>query len=63
MDRPDFNGKGKQLCKMGCGWRSVSGLAKGQGMCPYHWAESQWGRDWAQQCYPQYQARYDTPNK
>jgi prepilin-type N-terminal cleavage/methylation domain-containing protein len=47
-----MNGKGRQMCKKkGCQFRSIAGMPKGSGMCPYHWAEDRWGKQWADQCY------------
>lgn len=49
----DLNGLGKQRCSVaGCSYTSVSGLRKGRGRCPYHWAEGVWGHAWASRRYP-----------
>lgn len=38
-----------QLCRH-CGQPSVPGLARGQGMCQYHWDRAHWGKEWADRC-------------
>ena len=45
------DGKGKQKCQH-CQHKSVKGLIRGEGLCPYHWAVYQWGQEWADRCYP-----------
>lgn len=48
-----LDGKGRQqCCKRPCPYQSVRGLRRGQGLCPFHWAERTWGKDWARKCYP-----------
>lgn len=46
--RPD--GKGKQKC-IRCHRRSIGGMVKGHGLCPYHYAAEQWGQAWADSLY------------
>ena len=46
-----LNGKGKQQCTL-CGYRSIAGLMKGNGKCPFHWAKGNWGLNWASKCHP-----------
>lgn len=48
-----LNGNGKQKCTK-CSHQSISGLVKGNGLCPYHWSEMNWGTAWAQHCYPNF---------
>jgi hypothetical protein len=43
-------GTGRQKCRR-CSLRSIPGLVRGQGLCPYHWAEANWGKAWAERCY------------
>lgn len=60
MDEPVLDGKGKQICSVpGCGRRSLTGLVRGEGVCPYHWAAGNWGTDWAKRCFPNYTPRQD----
>lgn len=48
--KPRHDGAGRQPCRH-CRWRSVPGLRKGQGLCPYHWAVSAYGQAWADKQY------------
>lgn len=49
----DLNGSGRQPCSQGgCEFRSLAGLVRGAGECPFHWAQRQWGTAWAAQCHP-----------
>ena len=50
---PELNGRGRQKCKH-CAHRSIAGMVKGEGRCPYHWAVTAVGKDWANKCYPNY---------
>jgi len=45
------DGTGKQPCTQGCGFRSVSGMHRGQGLCPYHFAVVFHGQAWADRTY------------
>lgn len=45
-------GRGLQSCCR-CSRRSISGLVRGQGLCPFHFAEASWGEEWARKCYPE----------
>lgn len=53
MNQNNANGSGRQRCRH-CSSQSVAGLIKGEGLCPYHWAEKMWGTDWAKRCHPNY---------
>jgi hypothetical protein len=44
VERTD--GSGRQSC-VHCWRRSLPGMTKGRGLCPYHWAVWVWGRAWA----------------
>jgi hypothetical protein len=46
-----LNGNGKQKCTH-CVHQSISGLVKGHGKCPFHWAAGNWGNEWASKQYP-----------
>jgi hypothetical protein len=47
-----LDGRGHCKCSRGCGYWSLAGLAQGWRLCPFHWAEHQWGSDWARRCFP-----------
>lgn len=47
----NLNGNGRQACTH-CSYRSVSGMLKGHGKCPFHFTSSTWGLDWASKLYP-----------
>ena len=47
---PRMDGTGRQRCTR-CPRRSVPGIAKGHGKCPYHWAVGVWGQRWADTYY------------
>lgn len=47
----DLDGRGRQLCKK-CHHRSIAGMVKGEGRCPFHWAAHVWGLEWASKSYP-----------
>lgn len=50
-----LDGTSRQNCvQRPCPFRSISGLRRGQGLCPYHWAVGVWGKAWADQCFPNY---------
>lgn len=50
--KPRQNGTGKQGCSQRpCRYRSLPGLTRGQGLCPYHWAVKVWGQKWADTIY------------
>lgn len=52
MKQPRTHGTGRQPCNhRKCPWRSVPGLHKGEGKCPYHWAVGCWGRAYADSIY------------
>lgn len=61
--KPRIDGTGRQPCTK-CHRQSISGLVKGQGLCPYHWCVAAYGDAWANQIYlpehPRCGARYDT---
>jgi hypothetical protein len=48
-----LDGSGKQICTK-CSHKSLPGLSKGSGLCPYHWAEKNWGSEWAKKYHPDY---------
>lgn len=48
--KPRTDGNGKQQCQR-CQRKSIAGLPKGKGLCPYHYAEAQWGSSWADSIY------------
>lgn len=50
MARP-LDGTGRQKCTR-CDHRSIAGLFKGRGLCPYHYASAIWGKKWAAECFP-----------
>jgi hypothetical protein len=41
--------KNTQPCVV-CGKPSLTGLAKGHGLCKFHWNMAHWGREWAEKC-------------
>jgi len=48
-----LDGRGRQpCCKVPCGYRSLRGIRKGEGLCPYHWAVVVWGQAWGDSCFP-----------
>ena len=47
----ELDGNGRQWCCK-CAYRSLIGMVRGQGLCPYHWAARTWGKPWADRCYP-----------
>lgn len=49
----EYNGSGRQLCNK-CAFNSISGMMKKHGLCPFHYAAGQWGKEWAEKCYPDY---------
>ena len=49
----NLDGNGRQKCTK-CNHKSIAGIVKGKGLCPYHWAHFQWGKKWADSCYPNY---------
>lgn len=51
-----MDGKGKQSCTR-CGYRSIRGMARGHGLCPYHWNFFMWGQPWADLRVPNFQPK------
>ena len=55
MSITKLDGAGRQKCAAGkCKHKSLPGLIKGKGLCPYHWCYGLWGKDWADQQYPEF---------
>lgn len=48
--KPRPQGNGRQPC-VHCTLRSIAGMKKGQGLCPYHWAVQAWRKTWADSLY------------
>lgn len=44
------DGRGRQKCQK-CELKSVAGLAKGNGLCPYHFTVVVHGQKWADTIY------------
>lgn len=44
------DGKGRQQCRK-CERKSVAGLVKGMGLCPYHFDVAMFGQEWADKIY------------
>ncbi len=47
----NLNGNGRQSCSK-CAHRSVAGLSRGDGKCPFHWEEGVWGLAKASRDFP-----------
>lgn len=54
---PNYDGNGRQRCAHGCGYWSIAGMVRGQGLCPFHWARWAFGVNWARKCYPDWRPR------
>lgn len=61
VSRP--HGRGRQRCTH-CELRSVAGLRRGQGLCPYHFTEATLGRELASELHnrPQHTCHYPGSN-
>jgi len=44
--------KRHKCSRRNCTGDSVRGLSESNAMCPYHWAEYNWGKEWAAKCHP-----------
>lgn len=50
-----LDGKGRQPCSSpGCPFRSLRGMKRGRGLCPFHWHAWVWGHASAKQVHPTY---------
>lgn len=49
--RSTLDGRGRQKC-IHCPHRSIAGLPRTQGLCPYHWNVWVYGRSWANHVRP-----------
>lgn len=48
----------QQPCSIpNCGKESIPGLKRGHGKCQYHWNAGVWGKEWADRCERENEAR------